>query len=253
MKKRRFSPSERYAIWSHHQKRCWLCKEPLRLFETTIDHVLPESLLFDVARRDCVLEEYGLAADFNINGFENWLPCHAHCNQAKGSTTTSFVPGNRFILDQLIKLSPLVAQTAEAIRANAAKDDLLARIMVGLERQTINILDVEQLVADFGRQPDLGALPAMIQLDNGYWLREDDVAREGTCCCERAACVDSQGKIHCFFSRTLPAWVISKGLYWKCYDEVIRCPRCDNMHKRGHVGREDVCGRPYLQQVAQCD
>jgi hypothetical protein len=40
MSKHSFSASERYAVWLHHEKRCWLCEEPLRLLETTIEHYL---------------------------------------------------------------------------------------------------------------------------------------------------------------------------------------------------------------------
>jgi 5-methylcytosine-specific restriction endonuclease McrA len=93
--KRRFSYAERYAVWHGNRRKCWWCKEPLWLVEVTVDHVLPESLLNDAASREVALTEYGLSKQFNINGYENWLPCHNHCNQSKSSRLPTFVPGTK--------------------------------------------------------------------------------------------------------------------------------------------------------------
>lgn len=102
-RKRKFKYNERYAVWFCNEKRCWICHEPLRFFEVTVDHVLPESLLYDDAKRQEILATYGLSMDFRINGYENWLPCHNHCNVSKGIKTPSFVPGNKDIIDKLSK------------------------------------------------------------------------------------------------------------------------------------------------------
>lgn len=140
--KRRFSYSERYAVWRVHERRCWLCLEPLRLIETTIDHVVPEYLLNDQEKLRALLQDYGLPKGFNINGFENWLPCHNHCNQAKGKATFEFAPMTKIILDRLIRLAPEVQRWSESIRSNAAKDELIARIFVALEEETITPADL---------------------------------------------------------------------------------------------------------------
>src|SRR5262245_19592336 len=100
--KRKFSHQERYAVWNSNGRRCWWCQEPLRLVESTVDHVLPESLLHDETERVKILADYGLPESFNINGYENWLPCHNHCNQRKANNPPAFVPGNKLILDKLV-------------------------------------------------------------------------------------------------------------------------------------------------------
>lgn len=253
-KKRRFTHAERYAVWRVHQRRCWFCREPLRFIETTIDHVVPESLLGDRAKLTAVLQDYGLPPDFNVNGFENWLPCHNHCNQAKANAPYRFVPATRTILDQLIRLAPEVQRQADSIHANAAKDELFAKVVVALEQETIAPADLRELFVDL----DSPSLPPkdeseIILLDNGYWLFRRDVAYEGTCRCEREYCVDSSVKVHCVFPKALSAWVTAKGLYWKCYDEIVLCPRCSQRHKRGHIGRTNRCGRPYANQESQTD
>src|SRR6187551_629192 len=103
MKKRTFTPFERYAIWKWHEERCWLCNEPLSYRETTIDHLFPEELTSNDDKRRDVLKMYSLTDEiFNINGFENWLPCHGICNQMKATKVTIFMPGIAFILNTLI-------------------------------------------------------------------------------------------------------------------------------------------------------
>ena len=92
-----------------------------------------------------------------------------------------------------------------------------------------------------------------LYLDCGGHVPVDQLASEGPCSCERNTCVDSDHKVYCYFTKDQSDWVIRKRLYWRCYDEVIVCPRCKREHKRGHIGRDDVCGRPFLDQKAQSD
>jgi hypothetical protein len=92
-----------------------------------------------------------------------------------------------------------------------------------------------------------------IPLDDGSVVLPSEIAKEGLCTCERAACVDADDKVYCYFVKSLARWVINTGLYRKCYDERIRCPRCRKKHKRGHIGRKNACDRPYAHQVLQKD
>ncbi len=248
MNKRSFSSAERYAVWLHHEKRCWLCTEPLRFFETTVDHVLPESLLEVPDELAQLLAQYGLPTDFNINGFENWLPCHQHCNQRKGARMFRFVPENSFILQRLGALASSVERTARNVGTNAAKDKLIGSLSAALERQTISWDELQELLGQENQQPF-----EMIHLDSGYWLDKRDVARECDCQCERTQCVGADHKVHCYFSRYLSPWVIQTGLYWQCYDEIIVCPRCNGEHRRGHIGRDGRCGSPFRDQEQRTD
>jgi len=258
MQKYRFSHAERYAVWLNHEKRCWLCNEPLRLLETTIDHVVPECLLEDEESLQKIVDVYELPSAFEINGFENWLPCHNHCNQSKSSTTFSFVPGYKLILDRLIRDADKVARSADAITKHVIKDKLFAKIFVALEKETISLQDIKTLVGDLGggvfRGDDVKVdTSEFIKLDNGYWLHKEDVVAHGICTCERDTCVDHNSKVMCVWGSALSDWVARKRLYWKCYDEIIECPRCHERHKRGHVGSMGPCQIPFKDQVAQRD
>jgi hypothetical protein len=220
--------------------------------ETTIDHFLPESLLADNNRRIEVLNQHGLTNDFNINGFENWLPCHSRCNQAKGNKTFEYVPGNMIVLQKLIKFAPKVKRTALEVSSDANKDKLFGEVFAALEKGRVSQNDLKELFSKLVEEP--APIPNdVLLLENGRWIFRSDIARECDCCCERNVCVDSKGKVHCYFSPDISPWVINTGLYWKCYDEVIVCPRCHEKHKRGHIGKEGKCGIPYRNQETQSD
>jgi len=251
MSKRSFSHAERYAVWSAHQMRCWLCIEPLRLIETTVDHVLPEHLLQDERRLREVLDAYGLPATFEVNGFENWLPAHASCNQRKGGGS-EFVPGYAQILGRLQSKSSEVEAIAKRVSEDVTKDRVFAHLFTALENDRLRLADLEELVRQLGgtlprTEPDT-ATNDFIRLDNGYWIHRTEIAEEGPCQCERATCVESSRKVHCYWSRSLSEWVIAKRLYRKCYDEVIACSLCGSSHKRGHVGWQEKCIQPRLPQ-----
>jgi hypothetical protein len=252
--KRKFSYAERYAVWHCHGQRCWWCRVPLRLVEVTVDHVLPESLLADDIAHKAVLAEYGLPTHFNINGYENWLPCHNHCNQSKSNCPPTFVPGNKAILDRLAAKADEVARVANAVTSNVAKDRVFKTVFAALERRTLSLRDLDDLMRGFAEEPSAAGIPDdVIVLDSGYWFNRDEIVREGQCRCERKQCVGADKKVYCYFEKDLSAWVITAGLFWRCYDETILCPRCSGKHKRGHIGREDVCGQPYRDQASQTD
>ena len=213
MKKRKFTYSERYAVWHCHGQRCWFCQEPLRLKETTIDHLIPESLLMDDDRRIEVFRQHGLPSDFNINGFENWMPCHSRCNQVKGNKTFEYVPANRMILQKLIKLAPKVEKTALEVPSSVTKEKLFGQVFAALEKNKLTQDDVKEVFTKLLEEPNPKPIPDdVVLLENGRWIFRDDIARECDCCCERNTCVDSKTKVHCYFGPDLSKWVINTGL-----------------------------------------
>jgi hypothetical protein len=140
------------------------------------------------------------------------------------------------------------------LRKRCQKDKVLHSIFAGLEKQTISMLDLEELLRAFIDDPVNSDVPSnVIIFDNGYWIRRKQIVREGKCRFERRACVGRSDKVYCYFQSSLSPWVINTGLFWRCYDEIISCPRCLARHKRGHIGRADACGLPYANQTMQSD
>ena len=146
MSKYKFSHSERYAVWLKHDKRCWLCLEPLRLAECSVDHVIPEQLLTSPDELAGVLEQYGLPADFSVNGFGNWLPAHQRCNQQKSGAVLEYVPGLKLTLDKLAKKASKVAASAQAVTRNIEKDKVLAKVNVAFENKRVTEDDLKELI-----------------------------------------------------------------------------------------------------------
>ncbi len=252
MKKHKFKTNERYAVWLHHEKRCWLCKDPLRLAESTVDHVISESVLSDGELFKSIRENYGLDKEFEINGFENWLPSHQRCNQLKSNKALKYTPGFQLILERLIKLAPKVKRTSELILEGIQKDKLMVKIVAAIEEGQITAEELNMFIKRI-----LGTTESenmnMIRLDNGYWLHIDDIAAEGLCQCERELCVDSDKRNYCYWSSSKSGWIIRKQLFWKCYEEIIKCSRCGENHKRGEIGYLNTCKRPFSDQMSQSD
>jgi hypothetical protein len=254
-KKRKFDILERYAIWKFNEERCWLCTEPLLFKEVTIDHFFPENLLLDKPLRDTVLGEYGLNDElFQINGFENWLPSHHKCNEKKSTEPPKFIPGNVIVISKLIQKSEKVKKTVLKLKKTSQNSKVFARLLYALENQKITTEDLADFINPHLNNEKIEILPQdLILLNNGYWVYKNEIAREGLCTCERPYCVGSNQKVYCYFPPSLSSWVVNKGLYFKCYDEIINCPRCQQNHKRGHIGKKGICRIPYNNQDKQQD
>lgn len=102
----RFSPAERYAVFTVHREVCWLCGEPVALGAMQVDHIVPEHLE-GKPELDAAKEELGLPASFSINGFENWKPAHPRCNRDKGG--------------HVFRPSPLIQKHLEHAAAKASE------------------------------------------------------------------------------------------------------------------------------------
>jgi hypothetical protein len=252
MNKKIFNAIERFAIWKCHEERCWLCTEPLNFRETTVDHFFPEKLLLDDYERAKILMPYGLTDDtFDIDSFENWLPCHPKCNQLKSTKIPSFNPGHDLILRKLISSAPRAQGVVKRFAGDKKKDTIFLDLLNALEKGKISFDDLIDFV---GHREKIQIVPsAIIMLNGGYWVYRDDVARQGYCTCENSHCLDSDEKVYCYFRSNLSSWVIKTGLYHKCYDEIITCNRCNYNHKRGHIGKVGICGLPFNNQELQTD
>lgn len=82
MSRHNFANAERYAVFTVHRERCWLCNGPLSLNEVEVDHIIPERVEGHPTLPE-ILRQLGRPADFQINSFENWMPAHGPCNRIK--------------------------------------------------------------------------------------------------------------------------------------------------------------------------
>ncbi len=88
----KFSPNERYAIYTVYGPNCYLCNKPLALKEMHVDHILPESLERRPDALASALDGLGLPEDFCLNDYGNWLPACQGCNSKKRAAVFEAVP-----------------------------------------------------------------------------------------------------------------------------------------------------------------
>ncbi|BEP15935.1 hypothetical protein acdb102_42460 [Acidothermaceae bacterium B102] len=112
--KYRFSEVERYAVYTVHGAKCYMCTKPLDLVDCQVDHVLPESLLDDPELFSQVRADLGRGDDFEINSYANWLPACGACNRTKSAYPW---PNSGWVLQMLEKAT----RKAPAARAEAAR------------------------------------------------------------------------------------------------------------------------------------
>jgi len=100
---------ERFAVYWAWNGRCFWCREPIKFADCHIDHVIPVSAS---AAIEDLRYHYSLSPQFEIDGFENWVPACQRCNLLKRS--------------MVLVNSPAVVLHLQAVRERAAKARLSA-------------------------------------------------------------------------------------------------------------------------------
>jgi hypothetical protein len=151
MSNRKFTNAERFAVWKHHGQQCYWCKEPLRLQDTTVDHLLPEHLEDKPKEAERLKTLLGLSNTFKINDYCNWLPAHDKCNKNKGGKPLPPTPMVLAIFEKLQRDADVVRKIEAGIKASGKKDKALATIMVAVEKGDISKNEILAALSD----PDL--------------------------------------------------------------------------------------------------
>jgi len=148
MAKYRFSHAERFAVWKHYGQQCYWCTEPLRLQDTTIDHVIPESLEEKPEEFARVRLQFQLPEDFRINSYGNWMPVHDACNRRK--TNKTFVPAPILlaVLEKLQREAAAVREIEERVKANRKLDELIGKLLVAVEANALTREEILAAMAD---------------------------------------------------------------------------------------------------------
>ncbi|CAN5566061.1 hypothetical protein BH10ACT8_BH10ACT8_04590 [soil metagenome] len=128
--KRQFTPAERYAVFTVHGAKCYMCSEPLNLKEFQVDHVVPESLLETPDERVAALTNLGCPDAFEINSFENWLPSCGPWNNRKRSRVWNPSP----LMQLNLQYASDGAPKARALAASMVTKQAVANALNTLER-----------------------------------------------------------------------------------------------------------------------
>lgn len=104
-----------------------------------VDHIIPEELLRKPAAFAKVRETYGLADDFQINSYENWMPACGPCNNDKRAAVFEPV---MIVLRQLQKAKEKAAFAA-ASEKQTVSDRVLSKALLNIERAAV-VEDIDQ-------------------------------------------------------------------------------------------------------------
>lgn len=136
MNKRKFTILEKFAVWKGHEKKCYICGEPINFKETTIDHIIPEKCLTDKDEYKKFKEYFRFDDDFNINGFENWMPAHPKCNSEKGDR---FYPSTDIVLKKARAKACSIKKEVEKLIREQESNKILATLLGWIENEQITI------------------------------------------------------------------------------------------------------------------
>ena len=125
-----FSAHERYAVWTTHGEKCYICAKPVDLSSMQVDHIVPEHLDKAPANRAEVLASLGLPSGFDLNSFENWLPACGPCNRKKGGQPFRLTPLVQIELDKAARH----AGRARKVAGESVSSRKLSRALNTLER-----------------------------------------------------------------------------------------------------------------------
>ncbi|MBY5801146.1 HNH endonuclease [Rhizobium leguminosarum] len=129
--KRTFTDAERYAVWTVHSERCWLCEEPVSYNACEVDHIVPESLEGSDALQ-AILEGYGLGENFAVNSWANWMPACRRCNGSKGNRVFKATPAIQLRLERAAEKAERAAEVHESYLTDRRIGIATARITQAL-------------------------------------------------------------------------------------------------------------------------
>jgi 5-methylcytosine-specific restriction endonuclease McrA len=159
MRKRQFSDEERYAVYTVHAEKCYLCGVPVDLLSMEVDHVIPEALLDDPPKLAAVLAAYALPGNFDLQSFANWMPACGPCNNRKRSRV--FDPTPRVQLE--LRIAAEKAPKAAALAAEVVSSQRLTRSWNAIKRAAAGGYlgeDIHAAIIEFVRQTAARREPA---------------------------------------------------------------------------------------------
>lgn len=132
-----------------------------------VDHVIPEHLADQPEELQSVMTSYALPDNFDLNGFENWLPSCASCNNQKRGAVFKALP---ICAVQLQKASDKAVKARELATETRSKQQVSRAITIleaGNEKGTLGELHLSRLKPlieyhNEHREPELAESPIML-------------------------------------------------------------------------------------------
>lgn len=153
MSTQKFSAAEREAIWLAHEKKCAYTRELLDVSSFHIDHVVAESLATDPAELAKVQVDLNLAADFDIFGYGNLLPCRPGANLQKGSLVLDKAHTHFFLGIASSKVKEIEAHLVR-LEKRKIRGKAIILLQQCLERGDLSPEEVSRILQEHSEQPE---------------------------------------------------------------------------------------------------
>lgn len=124
-----------------------------------VDHVIPESLI-GKPELESVITQFNLPSDFDVNGFENWLPACAPCNRRKS--------------DVVFKPSPLIALQLQLLQDKKTEAQGVVQKAVSRRQLSIALNTLERVEPEKLTDEDRGILRPLVEFTFNYPNRIND-------------------------------------------------------------------------------
>lgn len=163
MAKHKFSIIERFTLYEAYSRKCFICDEMLSFGDMHVHHILEEVLETDREGLIRKASALGLSANFEINSYSNWIPCHPRCH--KKMHTASF--NLRYIgmlLANAAEKQEIIKKMEAEIAAILKGDSGLAKI---LRKSSKYYGQQASRVADFARDRLMEVHRGAILVDDG--------------------------------------------------------------------------------------
>ena len=139
-----FSDSQRLAVWTVHDEKCWLCDVPIPLNTAEVDHIIPEQLLSDPDELNETIWLFDLPSDFGLDDYENWLPCCRRCNSKKANHVFRPTPLIQLWLEKAAAKKAACQAAVQELRSDMSFSGSL-KVMQAAEQERLPKECVERL------------------------------------------------------------------------------------------------------------
>jgi len=184
MTKTKFDYPKRFAIFTVHGEKCWLCNELMSLSEVEIDHIIPESWS-ERPELPAILKSLGCPENFDLNGWANLRPAHGRCNRRKSSHVFRPSPLIQLELEIGLKKAPEVEEAMNGVLSDRKLEKAIALILGAAEAGKLGqsrIQKIAQLVSSKSepyREPERKGKPFSVaphlevikEEADRYWLK----------------------------------------------------------------------------------
>lgn len=173
--KHSFTTAERWAVFTIHDARCYLCGKPIDFTSMEVDHIIPERLIEEPEEFADVRRAFALPMDFDINSHENWLPSCRRCNGQKSGAVFAPMPIVAVQLERASKKALAARDVEHRTISDKKLGDALALIEKAVTTSDLPAQKLKPLVQLYlDEHPD--AVRAMLEERNE---RKNQISRLG--------------------------------------------------------------------------